>query len=127
MISAWSFLEALAGDLLENRGTGRADLSQACRQMIDTRFMNPIGVEQLAHELGVDRTTLFRQFRQAYGYSPRDYLQRTRLARAMELLRNSEEPVKRIAPQCGFHDPQYFSRAFRKAFGVSPGVWREQA
>ncbi len=45
----------------------------------------------------------------------------------MELLLNTEKTVTEISDLCGFHDPNYFGDAFRRATGLSPRDYRKQA
>ena len=47
-----------------------------------------------------------------------------RLKRAQDLLKNSEFNINEIAQKCGYTDIAYFSRCFKKRFGVSPSSWR---
>lgn len=55
-----------------------------------------------------------------------DYLTRRRLERALPLLISGELSITRIANQCGFSDPAYFARCFRRHHGVSPRIWQQR-
>lgn len=126
LTAAWELVEALRQDL---RPVGRRPvplpLAQACRTLIDAQYMNPLSVEQMARDLGADRTTLFRQFRRRYSLSPKAYLMQVRLAGALELLRTTDLPVKSVAQRSGFTDAQYFNRVFRQHYQTTPQRWRE--
>lgn len=65
-----------------------------------------------------------RTFQREVGISPHRYLCQLRIAGAKQLLRTSSLPVKDIAVMCGFDDPYYFSRLFKKYVGQSPAIWR---
>jgi AraC-like DNA-binding protein len=54
------------------------------------------------------------------------YVQKARIALAMERLRATRDGVLEVALGCGFNDPSYFNRAFRAVAGVSPGRYRRQ-
>ena len=84
-------------------------------------------VDGIARDLGIDRSTLYRRFRAETGQSIKQWLDAQRMTRAEDLLRQSNTHVKGIATICGFRDPMYFSRAFRRAHGIPPGQWRERA
>ena len=65
-------------------------------------------------------------FKKETGVTPHEYLTRARMRRAKEIIlsgvtnRYSEYTVTQIAEACGFAEPLYFSRVFKKYFGVSP-------
>jgi len=73
-------------------------------------------------DMSVSRFTI--EFRARSGCSPMEYLNRLRVQKACELLRNTDKPVRRIAGEVGFVDPYYFSRAFKKLAGCSPLAFR---
>ena len=64
-------------------------------------------------------------FKKEMGCTPIEYLNHTRISNAKNLLssRNSGLSVASIAALCGFSDPLYFSRLFKKETGVSPSGW----
>ena len=70
-------------------------------------------------------STLLPVFKKVTGYSPIDYLLHVRLAKAGELLLKTSIPVSEIASDCGFNDSNYFSRQFRKTYGLSPRDYRK--
>ena len=66
---------------------------------------------------------LRKLFQKEIGLTPHQYLQRKRLQIASELLLSaipSDGSVADVARACRFHDPLYFSRMFKKCFGISP-------
>lgn len=66
-----------------------------------------------------------RLFTEYLGCSPRKYLLSQRLFRAAQLLANDNAlTFKNISEQCGFNSVTYFSRAFQKAYNVSPEKYR---
>ena len=69
---------------------------------------------------GLSRAHFVRQFSRIAGASPSEYVFRTRMARAARLLQSSPLTVLEIALSLGFADPNYFAKAFRRAFAVSP-------
>ena len=61
-----------------------------------------------------------RLYKQVFGYSPSQYLERIRMEKAIILLKTYQYPIKEIAYRVGFSDLQYFSRRFKKYFGHTP-------
>jgi len=84
----------------------------------------PIGT--LAHACGISRMQLHRLCLQAYGRPPREVLLGERLDLAQQLL-DGGLGVQETARACGFRDPYYFSRIFRRRLGHPPSRWRERA
>ena len=65
-----------------------------------------------------------RQFRATFGESPHRYLQRRRVERGMELLRETDRPVTEICFDVGFGSLGTFSRTFRVIVGEPPSSYR---
>ena len=78
----------------------------------------------LATAAGLERRTLLRRFANATGMTPIEYCRSVRIARARELLEGGETSQKEIAESLGYKDVASFTRAFRKAVGWTPGVYR---
>jgi len=85
------------------------------------------GVDHVAQELRVHRTTIFRFFKRAYAQSPAEYLRNLRLQRALELLKDTSLPVAEVAGRSGFSDANYFARSIRQSQGLSPRELRQQS
>lgn len=84
-------------------------------------------VDQLARELGMSRSQLFRKLKALTDQSVVAYLRSYRLARARQLLRNTDLSVSEIAYEVGFKSPSHFSAAFLKEFGEQPSSTRSQS
>jgi len=65
-------------------------------------------------------------FKSEIKMSPKDFLQSIRIEHAKMLLENSTKPVHEICILCGYTDPYYFSRIFKKRCGYPPLVWRQR-
>ncbi len=84
------------------------------------------GVKELCWSVSMSKATLYRKLKAITGQSINEFIQNTRLKYATRLLDETDSPVSEIGYQVGFSDPYYFSRAFKKCFGVSPKQWREE-
>jgi len=84
-----------------------------------------LGIEQLCHAVHLSSAQLFRKMKALTGESPYRFIQKKRLQKAHELLRTTSLNVSEIAYELGFTDPNYFSRAFSKEFGMSPSDVRK--
>lgn len=77
-------------------------------------------VEELCRIIGMSRPVLYRKLKSYTGQSPQEYLSSIRLNKAEILLRKGDMSIKEIAYETGFSDPKYFSKCFRKVYGVNP-------
>ena len=105
----------------------RGQLARQILRRIETDFADPeLSPEGLASELGISKRYL-QQLLAGSGTSFVQELTATRLDRASDMLsdpRGRALTVGEIAFRCGFLDPGYFARAFRKRFGRTPSEWR---
>jgi AraC-like DNA-binding protein len=81
-------------------------------------------VEDLARLARLSLSHFFRTFSSSFGCSPHQFVTRCRLERAKELMLSTDEPLLRIAIECGFADQPHFSRIFLRFVGISPARWR---
>ncbi|MDO7907491.1 AraC family transcriptional regulator [Paenibacillus sp. JX-17] len=102
------------------------DSERAVEQAIrwfQTQYMQPISIDQLATSLGYHRTHFTKVFKQLTSLSPKQYINQVRMERAKELL-NTNISIEQVGNSCGFSDPLYFSKQFRKWTGESPTHYR---
>ncbi|WP_306604079.1 GlxA family transcriptional regulator [Azonexus sp.] len=85
----------------------------------------PHSLDSLAGKALMSRRTFSRHFRQLTGTTPGVWLQGERLAQVQRLLESTEQSVEHIARLAGFGSPESLRLHFRRAFGVSPLVWRQ--
>lgn len=79
----------------------------------------------LAKEVASSRSVLAERFTHVVGIPPMQYLAKWRLQRAAELLARGGEKVSAVGAQVGYESEAAFSRAFKRATGVSPAAWRK--
>ena len=94
------------------------------RMLHDAQDSRPT-LDGLANLQGISPRTLDRHLKRE-GSSFRDLAIGVRTARARQLLAEDTLPISQIAYQLGFTDVANFSRAFRRAHGLSPSAWRSQ-
>ncbi|MEY2855250.1 MAG: hypothetical protein RL030_2382 [Pseudomonadota bacterium] len=98
-----------------------------CQWLMRNNLHDPeLGVESLAAELRCSPGHLSKLFHRETGERIVGYLTRIRLANAIDAIRNTAHSMKEIATACGFNDPNYFTRVFRKATGRSPVQYRAE-
>jgi transcriptional regulator GlxA family with amidase domain len=94
------------------------------RDAMDRAYAQPLDVPALARIAHVSQAHFTRTFRATFGETPHRYLQRRRVERAMELLRETESPVTEICLDVGFNSLGTFSRTFREIVGEPPSAYR---
>ena len=96
------------------------------RDTMDRAFAQTLDIPALAKVAHVSPAHFSRQFRATFGETPHSYLQRRRVERAMELLRETERPVTEICLDVGFNSLGTFSRTFREIVGEPPSSYRKR-
>ena len=94
------------------------------RRLLDRNYDTPITIEDLSREVSLSPYYLIRSFRHVYQQTPHQYLVGQRIARAKELLRNSDMSITEICVTVGFESLGSFSSLFRKVAGLSPRTYR---
>ena len=92
-----------------------------CTEYLRENFTDPLlSVEALCLEEHTSHSTLQRKFKKDTGMTPKQYLTRLRMNKAIDLLSEGGSSVRSIAYECGYSDEKYFSRAFKQIYGCSP-------
>ncbi len=114
----------------------RISASELTISKIDEDFLNQItglleknldnsdfDIDSFCRNLGVSSSYLYRKIKNITGLSPNEFIRTYRLRKAAVLFRESKMNVSEIAYHVGFNDPLYFSKCFKKQFGISPSMY----
>lgn len=96
----------------------------AIRQYIRDHYASEISLAEVAAAMGYSETYFSRLFCQHFGQSFTAYLTEVRMQAAQSLLIATNRSINHIGEAVGYRDPNYFSKAFRKATGFSPSEFR---
>ncbi len=126
MLSALVCMSLLeAGEASEAKTASSSIHAQRAKAIIDARFMENLSLDDLASNVYVSSDHLRAIFKRDYGMAPIHYLLKKRIELAQGLLAEKDRKVAEVAKLCGFSDPYYFSRIFKKISGKSPQEYRE--
>lgn len=91
---------------------------------IHQHLTEKIAVDTLSRKAYLSRNKFFKWFKDQFGITPLDYVNRERIFLAKQLLGVNRGSITDISFQCGFSDVNYFVRLFRKSEGITPGAYR---
>ena len=83
-------------------------------------------IHKLAEVAGMSRSSFAQRFRDTVGMPPLTYLIDYRLRLAARYLRLQQNSISRISELVGYASDSTFSQAFKRVYGVSPKVYRQQ-
>lgn len=123
-----SYIAMLQGD-----GREYSPVVAMVREDIEKNRSNPTySLEDALKKLPLNYDYVRKLFKKETGATPHEYLVHTRMKLAAEILsggisnRYSEYSVSQVAEACGYLEPLYFSRVFKKHFGVSPSEYARE-
>jgi AraC-like DNA-binding protein len=94
------------------------------KDLADSRYFEPLGVDDLARAAGLSRAHFSREFKRAFGEPPHTYLLTRRLERAAAMLRLTDNSVAEICFSVGLQSVGSFTSSFSRTYGVSPTAYR---
>lgn len=127
-----SFINLMFAYLIKN-----SLLSENLKMGKDTRFCDRvlkyiaknygenITSNQAAQELSFNQSYFCRAFKRNFGMSFSEYLNMYRISASKKLIENSGESVADIALKCGFVNPDYFTKCFKKIMNLTPSEYKK--
>lgn len=122
--SACAQTAAVLYRLLEDlAGAGRREepVSEKVIRYMESRCDRPLPLQELAAQVYLSPSQLIRRFRKETGFTPHDYLNRLRIAKAVRLLRYTDKTVAEVAREVGFRQCSRFIELYRELNGITPG------
>jgi AraC-like DNA-binding protein len=83
-----------------------------------------IEVNQLCRKAYLSRNMFFNWFKEQFGITPLEYINKERIKLAKQLLSDKRNSITSVSLQCGFNDVNYFVRLFKKMEGITPGLYQ---
>lgn len=103
-------------------------IQESFYDILEENFTNPdLDVAKMAQLLFMSERTLYRKIKEIVGISPNEVLLNYRLKKAYEMLqKNPEETLANIIKKTGFTTNSYFSRCFKKKYGILPSDFQRE-
>ena len=99
----------------------------ALQNEIEKQIADPeLDVEKLAASLAISRSKLYTKIKTLTGKSIVEYIRSYRLRKIARMLLEENLPINLIIEQAGIDNPSYFSRIFKKEFGMTPTEFMEK-
>lgn len=96
-------------------------------QLIEDKMEDPdFNVGSLVDQIGMSQTVLYKKIKALTGLSITDFIKSQRLKRAAQLLDDRQMNIAEVAYAVGFSDRKYFSKEFRKQFGLAPSEYQQK-
>lgn len=89
-------------------------------EILSHRISEPVGIDNLAHEVGVSARQLERLFKKATGQSPSRYYRSLRMKAARQLILYSKQSIGSVALAVGYETVGPLQHHYRQEFGISP-------
>jgi AraC-like DNA-binding protein len=90
---------------------------------IEKEWQNPeLKVEDFEKDMGVSKSKLYREMIRLSGKSPKVFLLDYRLRKSLQLLQRKNGNISEVAFDSGFNSPSYFTKCFRKKYGIMPSL-----
>lgn len=118
---------AMAEKLGDGKKRSRDQLIERIELIVKQRYHEPLSVEYIAGLMHFTPNYIGATYKTKRNISINDYINKIRVSRSMELLREETLSITDIALMCGYENAPYFHKMFKKHTGSTPGEFRQQA
>jgi two-component system response regulator YesN len=96
------------------------------QELVTGNLGEDTSVKSIADKVFLHPVYLTKLYKNETGESLGDYIMRMRMERAVEMLKSSHKKIYEITTELGYQNPQYFSKIFKKHYGMTPQEYREK-
>ena len=114
-------------DYFQLKTYDKQTIAQTITVYFQENYMKKISVEEIARSSYLSTTYITKIYKEVTGDTPINYLIRIRMEKAMEILKEGHFSIQDSAKMVGYDDPYYFSKLFKKRFGLSPSAYKRKA
>ena len=102
-----------------------AGLMSLAIEYINSNLLRELSIDGICAAIHISKYYFCHRFKEEIGMTVMEYVLKTRLVMAKELLRKEKISVTEVAARCGFSGPSYFSRVFKEDTGMTPLAYRK--
>jgi AraC-like DNA-binding protein len=110
---------------VNTEGAACGDLGGAI-DYIKKNLFKEITIDEICREVHISKYYFCRRFKETMGMTVMDYVLKTRIIHAKQMLEKENASVTDVSDRCGFSSVSYFCRVFKESVGVSPLKYRKQ-
>ena len=127
-IREWFISKVMAAcsDVISKRQERSGNIIKTAKDYIDAHFDKDISLDDVSKVVNISPYYFSKIFKEESGLNFIEYLTNIRIEKAKNLLENSNLSVKEICISCGYSDPNYFSRSFKKNVGITPTEYKDR-
>ena len=119
-----SLLYQLYENMQKEQKNSILDIINEIKAYISQNYYRDISLVDFSEKYHLTKEYLSKQFKEQYGCGIYEYVLNFRMQKAAEMLHRSNEKIQYISECVGYADSNYFSRAFKNCYGVSPKEYR---
>jgi two-component system response regulator YesN len=127
-IKKW-FIDKMSGacqNVISKREERSSSIMKTAMDYIKDNFHKDISLDDVSRVVNISPYYFSKIFKEENGLNFIEYLTNVRIDKAKKLLEESELSIKEICISCGYTDPNYFSRSFKKNVGVTPTEYKDR-
>ncbi|MNW58556.1 Xylose operon regulatory protein [compost metagenome] len=119
-------LESYSEQIREQIAGNRPFSVESIKEYIDSHYFEDIKISMFTEKYFLSREYLMKLFKQQYGFGIHEYVQKVRMDKAQKLLDDPALKIQDISEMLGYKDKNYFSKAFRNYYSISPSEYRNK-
>jgi len=105
---------------MEKTGLKNNFVSLATKIVEKKIFIESYSLDMFANDLFMSKSKLSKKIKVTTGLTPIEFIRNVRFNYAFRLFKETDLSIKEVAYSSGFNDPKYFTRCFKRAYGMSP-------
>ncbi|QGQ99064.1 AraC family transcriptional regulator [Paenibacillus psychroresistens] len=112
--------------LADEKHSFKQAIIETLMRYMETFYLEDVTLKTLVDQVHLNPSYLIRLFREVHDMTPFQYLNTLRMNAAVSYLQESKLTIQEISSLSGYGSIHYFSRLFKKKYGISPSLWREK-